>query len=337
MVWPPADLPTTRTDSTPQVTNHPADHNNVNLAMNDTTDEIQANNAAFDRGNQTSEDVRIFTPGYLTLWDTVTNQPLGGGSERHVANLYRLYDPNQVGSVSLHTDPNVFQQLAQTLAYGSLGGEDVFAWGRSNVTLLNVPIPWNAPWDYQTPATASAPSAGEIIHADNLAQVLSIHKTDYVGVDHSTEMSKLRIGDTIVLDAMSWEISVNPVDQTDYYDIQVSPATQTTDRIAQAYFTPAPCVIEYGVSLELGVTSPDGTDGSRSIISVTPNTPTLDIPLLAFNAEVNTYNAIAQTQPTLWARALSPVPFGASITCDLARTTLTAIQYADTGTGATGP
>jgi hypothetical protein len=42
MAWPPAVLPINRTDATLQQTNHPADHNAVNLAVNDTVAKIQS-------------------------------------------------------------------------------------------------------------------------------------------------------------------------------------------------------------------------------------------------------------------------------------------------------
>lgn len=35
MAWPPPALPTTRANDTPQLDTHPADHNAVNLAVND--------------------------------------------------------------------------------------------------------------------------------------------------------------------------------------------------------------------------------------------------------------------------------------------------------------
>lgn len=42
MAWPPAGLPTNRTNATPQTNTHPADHNAVNAAMNDTVARVQA-------------------------------------------------------------------------------------------------------------------------------------------------------------------------------------------------------------------------------------------------------------------------------------------------------
>lgn len=41
MAWPPPVLPTNRTNATPQQDTHPADHNAVNLAVNDTVAQVQ--------------------------------------------------------------------------------------------------------------------------------------------------------------------------------------------------------------------------------------------------------------------------------------------------------
>lgn len=45
MAWPPAALPTNRTNATPQQNTHPADHNALALAINDTVGKVQANDA----------------------------------------------------------------------------------------------------------------------------------------------------------------------------------------------------------------------------------------------------------------------------------------------------
>jgi hypothetical protein len=42
MAWPPPVLPTNRTNATPQQDTHPADHNAVNLAVNDLVTHVQA-------------------------------------------------------------------------------------------------------------------------------------------------------------------------------------------------------------------------------------------------------------------------------------------------------
>ena len=40
MAWPPNALPVSRTDQTPQLANHPLDHNDVNQAVNDIVDRM---------------------------------------------------------------------------------------------------------------------------------------------------------------------------------------------------------------------------------------------------------------------------------------------------------
>jgi hypothetical protein len=46
MAWPPAVLPINRTNATPQLDTHAADHNAVNAAVNDTVGRIQSNESA---------------------------------------------------------------------------------------------------------------------------------------------------------------------------------------------------------------------------------------------------------------------------------------------------
>jgi hypothetical protein len=45
LAWPPGPLPTSRTDATPMTGTHPADHNQVNLAVNDIVTKLTATDA----------------------------------------------------------------------------------------------------------------------------------------------------------------------------------------------------------------------------------------------------------------------------------------------------
>lgn len=45
MAWPPATLPTNRTNATPQNNTHPADHNTISAAVNDTVGQLAIVNA----------------------------------------------------------------------------------------------------------------------------------------------------------------------------------------------------------------------------------------------------------------------------------------------------
>lgn len=49
MAWPPAALPTNRTNATPQQDTHPSDHNAIALAINDTVGKLVAVDAAVRR------------------------------------------------------------------------------------------------------------------------------------------------------------------------------------------------------------------------------------------------------------------------------------------------
>jgi glucan-binding YG repeat protein len=51
MTWPPAALPTNRTNATPQQDTHPADHNAIAQAINDTVATVQALQGLGYKGN----------------------------------------------------------------------------------------------------------------------------------------------------------------------------------------------------------------------------------------------------------------------------------------------
>lgn len=64
MAWPPAVLPTNRTNATPQLDTHPSDHNNVNAAVNDIVAYIQATRRTY--GNTTTIATDAFGNAVLT-------------------------------------------------------------------------------------------------------------------------------------------------------------------------------------------------------------------------------------------------------------------------------
>jgi len=74
MAWPPASLPTNRTNATPQTNTHPADHNAVNAAVNDTVAHVQAIDNGTSRAGAAELAYKIRsvdTPNDIELhWDS---------------------------------------------------------------------------------------------------------------------------------------------------------------------------------------------------------------------------------------------------------------------------
>jgi len=76
MAWPPAVLATNRTNATPQTNTHPADHNAVNAAVNDTVAHVQAIDAGTVEVGlaHTANNIRsVDTPNGIQFhWDPPT-------------------------------------------------------------------------------------------------------------------------------------------------------------------------------------------------------------------------------------------------------------------------
>ncbi|RLC07786.1 MAG: hypothetical protein DRI24_24340, partial [Deltaproteobacteria bacterium] len=98
------------------------------------------------------------------------------------------------------------------------------------VVVVNQPDPsptvWTGDWDYATPNNVTAPGAGEIIHADKAVDILSIHYTDDVGGNRTTELQALTIGDTIDGVGTSWVIQNVGTANPAYIQFSVAPAVQ---------------------------------------------------------------------------------------------------------------
>lgn len=89
-----------------------------------------------------------------------------------------------------------------------------------------VPNTFVGNWDYTKPNNEDIPASGQIQHANRLASVLKVHKTDFGGAPRDTDLSTLDIGDVIDLDGSRWAIQ-SITDSGAHYDFGVAPAVQS--------------------------------------------------------------------------------------------------------------
>lgn len=83
MAWPPAPLPTTRTNLTPQLNTHPAEHNAQNLAINDTVARVQFLEESIQRyGVLCNQTGRLITAGQVDdmTWSQRSTNAWGTGN-----------------------------------------------------------------------------------------------------------------------------------------------------------------------------------------------------------------------------------------------------------------
>lgn len=82
MAWPPAALPTNRTNATPQQNTHPADHNAISLAINDTVTQLQTVTTNQLRAGSIAQQTGQSVAGGATVslsWTSVTDSSYGSG------------------------------------------------------------------------------------------------------------------------------------------------------------------------------------------------------------------------------------------------------------------
>lgn len=80
MAWPPPVRPTNLTNETVQEDTHKDEHNAINLAMNDTTAEIEADHTVFKRGSVSVDPI-------VTTLDQDRSLTLAGDARMRVQNL----------------------------------------------------------------------------------------------------------------------------------------------------------------------------------------------------------------------------------------------------------
>jgi len=91
-------------------------------------------------------------------------------------------------------------------------------------------------WNYTKQPTLVAPSAGQVIHSDNALDMIRIAAMGGEGtpVDHTVDLDKLAVGDTIQVGVTVWSIqNINKV--ASYYDVTISPASQAAVSGSQTF------------------------------------------------------------------------------------------------------
>ena len=83
---------------------------------------------------------------------------------------------------------------------------------------------------YSTPATGSAPAAGQILHPDDELAYLYISGTDNGATDIMDQWLKLRKGDTITFNGADYVVvDLLPVNYGTYVKVHVDNTTQQSD------------------------------------------------------------------------------------------------------------
>lgn len=111
MAWPPPVLPTNRTNADPQQDNHPADHNAVNLAVNDLTARVIASANDFMQGYRVTDDgIGLGEWGNLCSGYT----PNMGAGWYLILTQYNWRDGNADGETYSYVDARVNGVTVQT-------------------------------------------------------------------------------------------------------------------------------------------------------------------------------------------------------------------------------
>ena len=113
------------------------------------------------------------------------------------------------------------------------------------------PTTFQGDWNYTTPNNNAAPIAGEVVHANNQADLLSVNKTDSNTGDRSAELATLTVGDIIDGAGQRWSIQ-SIQDQGTYYDFAVAPAQQGEPDGVQVFKfeTTSPVTITYAQDVD---------------------------------------------------------------------------------------
>jgi len=147
-------------------------------------------------------------------------------------------------------------------------------------------------YNYDTPNNNSAPATGGILHANQTAELMNIHKTDDDAVDRSAFLATLEVGDVIEGLGIRWAIQ-QIVDNGTYYTFSVSPGTQgTPDGVASFNFetvTATPITYEYEADYNLGNANVRGMYGADTAYGdVVPNNNQYGIDILLQAGTVST-------------------------------------------------
>jgi hypothetical protein len=140
MAWPPAALPTNRTNSTPQQDTHPSDHNAIGLAVNDTVGQVQKLSSR--RGCQVFANTFAVGPGGSKIivfdaeyWDPDGFHAPGGSNVVIPTGMDGVY----VHAFSLGADAGAqFQGVDVNITIDGVAWSDYLPAGRSSISIATV-------------------------------------------------------------------------------------------------------------------------------------------------------------------------------------------------------
>lgn len=111
----------------------------------------------------------------------------------------------------------------RALAIGVGGGRAVApGYPKARGGLPNTTPVLGVEWNYSTPATASVPTSGQCIHADNALTNLAVHKLDAAADDQSASLAALRVGDVLTIDTATYRVTASVVQSGAVFNIPVA-------------------------------------------------------------------------------------------------------------------
>ena len=112
-------------------------------------------------------------------------------------------------------------------------------------------------YDYRLINNPTSPGSGEIIHARNAPEYISVNKYDQNG-DQSSFLSTIKVGDDISVDDMTWDIT-DIIDQGSYYNFYIQPTTRASNGGVQdaTFIVYAPAPVDYGYLADHWASNPN--------------------------------------------------------------------------------
>lgn len=146
MAWPPATLPTNRTNATPQLDTHAADHNAHALAINDLVDRLNGRGIFLEGGAMQQPGApMVVNSNILTVYDT-----------SHVPFVTRVFVTLMTwaaadqGPMDMHGVTLITNTGASQASVGSLAASPANRWSFNGLnTTWDVPANGNAGWNVQ--------------------------------------------------------------------------------------------------------------------------------------------------------------------------------------------
>lgn len=139
----------------------------------------------------------------------------------------------------------------------------MFGLGLGRLGLSGGSSTWTAAsYNYSTPATASTPAAGEVIHADNIVNKLLFSLTDADGFPRSP--SAFTTGRIVTFNGASYTIDAATVVYPTYCSVTITPTTQQVDAL-YVFIVSDPEPVLSGLFEDDGTTALFEDDGTTAL------------------------------------------------------------------------